>query len=80
MAGNNWGTTRTLGGTRYTQAPQYAAPQTLSPTASAFGPEFTTPTASYGQRVAPTHGFGIALWAGITGIVVLCTIRHFLPN
>lgn len=80
MPALNYGTTRSFAGVKSTRAPQYASPSFLTPSAAAFGPDYTIPTASYGGSLAPVHGFGVALWTGVGAICLLVFVRSMLPN
>jgi hypothetical protein len=71
-------------GVRGTQAPQYGSASSYasgsSVTSSAFAGPSTNPTPTLGQSLAPTHGFGLAVWLGIGSIGLLALLRNSLPN
>ena len=86
MAGLNLsgGLSGGYGGVAPAPAAQYGSAMSygsgMGAVSSAFAGPSTNPTPTMGQMIAPTHGFGMATWLGITSIVLLVAIRKSLPN
>ncbi len=78
MNGLNYGTTRTFSGAKVTGSPQMWP--AAGPSAQAFGAGYVAPVQGPAALLSPTHGFGVALWAGVGALGLLVAVRYLLPN